>query len=982
MPVASSKNTVNPMHSPRNHWWKLEQALTSLDAGDFVSAWKYIEEIRYSDLISAETISDIIAILQKSWKNTAFPLERPTDYYRHKPNGWTGLPVIRSLKSNEDTMQRYPFEMALPPIVGNSNDFEFIQDVLSRPEFTGPLPDVKLRIITSVSDRKQLEELAADLNGLKTDLRKVENISLSIFVPRGMPSMSLPLEATWHEGSPWKLARSEQISYLCSDADALVFAPARTINDAFLLETIQRYTALSKNLCLILKPKDLDAPATTTIADRSIQKIWRGRDTAFTELTSLSFAMSTQRFKNLSGFDPRFETEYFACREIGFRIYNSGSFFIPLLHNTDVPEGVLVPESTADQDLLNTLSPHTHDRTLSGRFEVPKVSIYIPAFRAARYLRESIDSVLAQDYEDFEICVADDGSPDNTAKILESYVSDPRVRWSSSINGGIGHASNRAIHMARGMYIGQLDSDDRLSPGAIKRLVEVLDEYPKVGCAYGSCERIGPSGNYIKDEYSWPNFSRKKMMLTSIAHHFRMFRRQAWERTEKFREDIANGIDYDIFLKMSEVTEFRHINEILYQRRWHSENTSHVNEGFQTLNTHRVQREALKRLGLDRYWDVDIPFADRPREVTYKRIGSRNRVIFWPDYSRSNPYQRMLYKPIHESCDIMGGDIDAAIRALRDVKTGESTKITFHLHWLNKILLESKNIGEASDKAQTFLNKLRRFKFSGGRIAWTIHNNLSHDFPFTGVERNLSLEIVKLADAVHIHSIESLPEIIAYFDIPREKLAIHRHGAYASIYPDFTNRERARKELGLSETDEIILFLGQIRPYKGIDNLVAAFKEVAAERPRLKLVLAGSGSIDGLFDDMNPEMRDRIHVYDRFIDDMEIQFFTHAADFAVFPYKNILTSGSLLLSLSFGLPAIVPDYGMIREVLAADASHVSDCGLCYPAENEDGALVAAIRKMLGRLDAGEGPQMSNAAKERAASETWEDISSMLFGDAA
>src|SRR5699024_4540363 len=115
------------------------------------------------------------------------------------------------------------------------------------------------------------------------------------------------------------------------------------------------------------------------------------------------------------------------------------------------------------------------------------------------------------------------------------------------------------------------------------------DENPDIACAYASCERVDAAGDYIKDEYSWPVFSREKMMITSIAHHFRMFRRYAWERTTKFREDIVNGVDYDIFLKMSEVGKFHHIDEKLYQRRWHGENTSHVNEHHQTANTYRVQ---------------------------------------------------------------------------------------------------------------------------------------------------------------------------------------------------------------------------------------------------------------------------------------------------------------------------------------------------------------------------------------------------------
>ena len=468
-------------------------------------------------------------------------------------------------------------------------------------------------------------------------------------------------------------------------------------------------------------------------------------------------------------------------------------------------------------------------------------------------------------------------------------------------------------------------------------------------------------------------------MLTSIAHHFRMFRRQAWERTEKFRTDILNGIDYDIFLKMSEVTKFKHIDEILYQRRWHGENTSSVNETFQTVNTHRVQREALKRLGLSSHWDVDTPFLDRPRDISYKRTGSRNCVIFWPNYSRSNPYQRLLYKPISGHCDIMGGDIDAAIRALHEVTSDEASSITFHLHWLNKILLDSKNIGEASDKAEIFLRKLRRFKFSGGRIVWTIHNVFSHDFPFQRVERNLSKEIIKLADAIHIHSIQSLPEISSDFNIPDKKIFVHRHGSYVGTYPDFVNRGRARQEFGLSESDEVILFIGQIRPYKGIKDLITAFEILAKENARLKLILAGSGSFGDLLDNLDPQIKDRILIHNRFIDDMEIQFFMHAADFSVLPYRNILTSGSLLLSLSFGLPAVVPSRGMIREVLAPDKRNISNCGVCYLPEAGADGLIEAMRTMSRLIAIGEGPMMAKAAKERAASESWEDINEMLFG---
>ena len=121
------------------------------------------------------------------------------------------------------------------------------------------------------------------------------------------------------------------------------------------------------------------------------------------------------------------------------------------------------------------------------------------------------------------------------------------------------------------------------------------------------------------------------MMVTSIAHHFRMFRKQAWERTEKFREDIVNAVDYDMFLKLSEVGNSS-TSTRFDQRRWHGENTSNLNEGRQTVNTHRVQREALKRLGLYDFWDIHLEKPDEPRRITYRRQAGRKLVMFWPYY--------------------------------------------------------------------------------------------------------------------------------------------------------------------------------------------------------------------------------------------------------------------------------------------------------------------------------------------------------------
>ena len=217
-----------------------------------------------------------------------------------------------------------------------------------------------------------------------------------------------------------------------------------------------------------------------------------------------------------------------------FRLYNRGCYLRPV--PTPEVRDFHVEDAGADSALFSQLCPNHWDRRRDGIFEVPKVSVYIPAYNAGRYIVRAVESVLEQDVQDLEVCIADDGSRDDTLHQLEHRFGDnPRVRWSTNANGGIGFASNRAISMARGLYIGQLDSDDCLKPGAIRTLAAYLDENPNAVCCYSSCERVDPDGEFLQKEYSWPVFSREKMMITSITHHFRMFRKQAWERTEKFR---------------------------------------------------------------------------------------------------------------------------------------------------------------------------------------------------------------------------------------------------------------------------------------------------------------------------------------------------------------------------------------------------------------------------------------------------------------
>src|SRR3954452_367173 len=119
---------------------------------------------------------------------------------------------------------------------------------------------------------------------------------------------------------------------------------------------------------------------------------------------------------------------------------------------------------------------------------VPKVSVIVPIFNQAPYIRETVDSVLAQDHENLELILSDDGSTDGTGEILREYAAhDPeRVRVvSSERNTGIAGAFNRALDAHTGDYIAWLGGDDVMLPGKLGRQVAVLQARPEViGCCH------------------------------------------------------------------------------------------------------------------------------------------------------------------------------------------------------------------------------------------------------------------------------------------------------------------------------------------------------------------------------------------------------------------------------------------------------------------------------------------------------------------
>ena len=309
----------------------------------------------------------------------------------------------------------------------------------------------------------------------------------------------------------------------------------------------------------------------------------------------------------VGGFDEDFTAWGAEDTEFGYRVYNHGFWLIPVedagaLHQ-EPPHGSNETDRDAGkaitQPILVEKCPAFYRKMEKDRiYQIPKVSVYIPAYNAVEYIEEAIESALNQTYTDLEVVVVNDGSTDSTGELLDSmFGNHPRVTIIHQENGGISSASNTAIRNCKGEYILQLDSDDALLPEAAEMLVAVLDKND-VGFVYGDAYLTDSEGIAYGRAYSWSMYDRYKLLEGMMIHHPRMFRKRDFNRVSGFDTNLSNAVDYDIYLKLAEVTDGYHLQTPLYLYRQHNTNTSKVNTTAQDKNNHACINAAFERLGL------------------------------------------------------------------------------------------------------------------------------------------------------------------------------------------------------------------------------------------------------------------------------------------------------------------------------------------------------------------------------------------------
>jgi Glycosyl transferase family 2 len=239
----------------------------------------------------------------------------------------------------------------------------------------------------------------------------------------------------------------------------------------------------------------------------------------------------------------------------------------------------------------------------------PQVSVIVPVRNGARWLREAIESVTAQTFQDFELLIVDDGSTDATPRILsELAVRDDRVVIIHQGALGLATALNRGVAEARGSLIARLDADDKALPERLDRQVRHLNMHHDIGLLGSWAQLIDDSSKSIGQLKPETDPDRLAGILTRtnpLVHSSVMLRTEIARRLGGYRSFFQAAEDYDLWLRFSEVAKVANLAETLVQYRRHGRNVTRREAIRQAFSVRLAQRSAKAR----RHGGVD-PAAD------------------------------------------------------------------------------------------------------------------------------------------------------------------------------------------------------------------------------------------------------------------------------------------------------------------------------------------------------------------------------------
>jgi glycosyltransferase involved in cell wall biosynthesis len=311
----------------------------------------------------------------------------------------------------------------------------------------------------------------------------------------------------------------------------------------------------------------------------------------------------------------------------------------------------------------------------------PTISVCTTTWNAARFLPETLASVLAQTFTDFEVIIVDDGSTDRTPEVIAPYLADQRMRYYRYEHMGPGAARNLALRLARASLIAFLDADDLWLPHKLERQLELLRSDPGLGVVYTRRLLIDELGREL--QYHQPPLYRGEVMAELFRNNFVCFssalvRRAVFGKVGIFDEDLPLAVDYDFWLRVASAYRFDYVDEPLVKyRTGHSSLSSRAEERLVTvdhimtrfLNLHGgrniLKPTVIRRARAETYYHLSLLRRQRSRLAALPLL-VRSLLAspgYWP------AWQGLFSLPLPEAVRrclrrILGRPVDWSVRPL------------------------------------------------------------------------------------------------------------------------------------------------------------------------------------------------------------------------------------------------------------------------------------------------------------------------------
>lgn len=274
----------------------------------------------------------------------------------------------------------------------------------------------------------------------------------------------------------------------------------------------------------------------------------------------------------------------------------------------------------------------------------PLVSIVMPCFNAASHLGRSIGSVLAQDMPDWQLVIVDDGSTDDSWRLLEEWAArDPRIQVMRQPNAGAAAARNRGLEAATGHFTAFLDADDNWEPDFLGLMSAALHSQPEAGIAYCGWQNIGLGGGrdapFVPPDYEDGNKTDALLGGCRWPIHAAMTRSALIRDAGKFDPALSSCMDYDLWLRIGTAHRLARVPRVLAYYHHHGGEQITRNRARIALNHLKVQQKFLR---LNPQVAAELG-PRRVRELMAGELLKRGYACYW---QRDLPAARSIFRAV------------------------------------------------------------------------------------------------------------------------------------------------------------------------------------------------------------------------------------------------------------------------------------------------------------------------------------------------